>query len=66
MGLIGESMNKEMISMTMMVDNRSAIALSKNPILHNKSKHIESKFYFIRQYLEARSMEVELIKPKKK
>ena len=30
--LIGKLMNKEMISMTLMVDNKSAIALSKNPV----------------------------------
>ena len=43
--LIGELMNEEMISMTLMVDNKSAIALSKNPMFHNRSKHIETKFH---------------------
>ena len=50
--LIGELMNEEMISMTLMVDNKSAIALSKNPVFHNRSKHIETKFHFIRICLE--------------
>ena len=50
--LIRELMNKEMISMTLMVDNKSAIALSKNPVFHNRSKHIETKFHYIRTCLE--------------
>ena len=32
-------------------DNTSAICLSKNPILHSKAKHIEIKYYFIRDYI---------------
>ena len=59
--LIGELMNKEMISMTLMVDNKSAIALSKNPVFHNRSKHIETKFHFIRTCLEEKKMELDFI-----
>ncbi|KAL3741671.1 hypothetical protein ACJRO7_017180 [Eucalyptus globulus] len=29
-------------------DNNSAIKLSKNPVLHGRSKHIDVKFYFLR------------------
>ena len=59
--LIGELMNKEMISMTLMVDNKSAIALSKNLVFHNRSKHIETKFHFIRTCLEEKKMELDFI-----
>ena len=31
------------------MDNMSAIALSKNPVLHDRSKHIDTKFHFIRE-----------------
>ena len=34
------------------VDNKSAIALSKNPSQHGRSKHIETKFHFIRDCVE--------------
>ena len=57
--LIGELMNKEMISMTLMVDNKSAIALSKNPVFLNRSKHIETKFHFIRTCLEEKKIELD-------
>jgi hypothetical protein len=30
------------------VDNQSAIALSKNPVHHDRSKHIDTKYHFIR------------------
>jgi len=31
------------------IDNKSAIALAKNPIFHEKSKHIDTHYYFIRE-----------------
>jgi hypothetical protein len=34
---------------TMFVDNKSAIALMKNPIFHGCSKHIDTKYHFIRE-----------------
>ena len=41
-------MNEEMIPMNLMVDNKSAIALSKNLVFYNRSKHVETEFHFIR------------------
>ena len=35
-----------------MVDNQSAIALVKNPVLHDQSKHIDVKFYFLRDCVD--------------
>jgi len=34
------------------VDNQAAIALSKNPVFHDRSKHIDTKFHFIRECLD--------------
>lgn len=31
----------------LLVDNRPAIDLSKNPVAHGRSKHIETKFHFL-------------------
>jgi hypothetical protein len=36
----------------MKMGNQSAIALSKNPVLHDRSKHIETKYHFIRKCVE--------------
>lgn len=30
----------------------AAISLSKNPVLHESSKHIDTKYHFIRNYVE--------------
>ena len=30
------------------VDNKSAIDLARNPVSHSRSKHIETKFHFLR------------------
>jgi hypothetical protein len=35
--------------LTLMLDNKSAISLTKNPISHGRSKHIDTKFHFIRE-----------------
>jgi hypothetical protein len=35
------------------MDNQSAIALIKNPLLHDRSKHIKTKYHFIRGCVEA-------------
>ena len=34
------------------MDNMSAIALSKNLVLHDRSKHIDTKFHYIRECSE--------------
>ncbi|KAJ9556766.1 hypothetical protein OSB04_011380 [Centaurea solstitialis] len=34
------------------VDNKSAIALMKNPVFHGRSKHIDTRFHFIRECVE--------------
>ena len=52
-------MNNETIYMTLMVDNKSAIELSSNPVFHNRSKHIKTKFHFIRTCLEQKKMDLD-------
>lgn len=34
------------------VDNQATIALSKNPVFHDRSKHIDTKFHFIRECVD--------------
>lgn len=40
------------------VDNKSSISLTKNPIGHGRSKHIETKFHFIRDQVSKGKIEV--------
>ena len=34
------------------VDNKSALALIKNPVFHDRSKHIQTRYHFIRESWE--------------
>jgi len=40
------------------VDNKSAIKLAKNPVQHGRSKHIDTKFHFIREHVKHRTVEL--------
>ncbi|CAA6674155.1 unnamed protein product [Spirodela intermedia] len=44
------------------VDNKSAIALIKNSVLHGHSKHIEVKYHLVRESAEKGQINVEFIK----
>jgi hypothetical protein len=44
------------------VDNKSAIALIKNPVLHGQSKHIEVKYHLVRESVENGRIKVEFIR----
>ncbi|PWA54556.1 ribonuclease H-like domain, Reverse transcriptase, RNA-dependent DNA polymerase [Artemisia annua] len=46
---------------TIMVDNKSAIELMKNPVFHGRSKHIDTKYHFIRECVEREDLQVEFI-----
>jgi hypothetical protein len=41
--------------------NMSAIALSKNLILHDRSKHIKTRYYFIRECMERGDVVLEFV-----
>ncbi|KAG7547574.1 Zinc finger CCHC-type superfamily [Arabidopsis suecica] len=43
------------------IDNKSAIALTKNPVFHGRSKHIHKKYHFIRECVQNELVEVEHI-----
>ena len=40
------------------IDNRSASALTKNPVVHGRSNHIHSRYHFIRECVENEQIEV--------
>ena len=48
-------------TMCIFCGNTSAINLSKNPIQHSKSKHIEIRYHFIRDLVEERVVCLEFI-----
>ena len=42
-------------------DNQSCIRLSKHPVFHERSKHIEIKYYFIRDEVQEGEVKLEYI-----
>ena len=46
-------------SVIIKIDNKSAIALSKNPVFHGRSKHIHKRYHFIRECIEKKLVDVE-------
>jgi len=42
-------------------DNTTTICFSKNPILHSRSKHIEIKHHFIKDYVQKGILDIQFI-----
>ena len=57
--LIADMMGTKETPVKLLMDNMSAIALSRNPVHHDRSKHIDTKYHFIRECIEAGKVEVE-------
>lgn len=47
---------------TIYCDKISSIALSKNPVFHGRSKHIEIRYHFVRELVENRDIKMEFCK----
>lgn len=56
--ILGEKPNQTV----MKIDNKSAISLCKNPVLHDRSKHIDTRFHFIRECVEKKQIVVEYVR----
>ena len=57
--LIGDLMGTKEAPVKLLMDNMSAITLSKNLVHHNRSKNIDTKFHFIRECIEEGKVEVD-------
>ena len=57
--LLAEMTGKEPVKVQLLVDNKSAISLSKNPVHHDRSKHIDTRYHYIRECVEDGRIEVE-------
>jgi hypothetical protein len=42
-------------------DNTSAISISKNPVMHSKTKHIPIKYHFLREHVVEKNIIVEYV-----
>jgi hypothetical protein len=59
--LLRDLVKKNYGTMTIFIDNKSAIQLCKNPVFHDRTKHIEVRFHYIRECVEAGKLDVDYI-----
>ncbi|CAL1389348.1 unnamed protein product [Linum trigynum] len=44
------------------VDNKSALALARNPVFHDRSKHIDTRYHFLRECVEQKEVMLKYVK----
>ena len=54
--LLGELKIPQQRSTEIRIDNKSAIELAKNPVHHERSKHIDVRFHFIREHVKEKNV----------
>ncbi|KAL3641556.1 hypothetical protein CASFOL_012371 [Castilleja foliolosa] len=59
-GVIKELLNRNDV-ITVYCDNQSALHLSKNPMFHERSKHIDVRLHFIRDVIERKEVHMEKV-----
>ena len=62
--LLGDLLGKDTRAVELRVDSKSTLALAKNPVFHERSKHIRVRYHFIRGCLEKGSIKVSYINTK--
>ncbi|GAB2287999.1 hypothetical protein Dimus_037972 [Dionaea muscipula] len=48
--------------MVMCIDNQSAIAIARNPVYHDRSKHIDVRFHFLREAIAKKEVELKYVR----
>jgi len=56
--LIAELVGGETQKFSLLIDNQSAIELAKNPMFHDRSKHIDTRYHYIRDCIEKNIVDV--------
>ena len=60
--LLAEMLDEEVQKVKLKIDNKSAIELSKNPVHHERSKHIDLRYHYIRECVELGRVDVEHVR----
>jgi hypothetical protein len=59
--LLSELKGKNPCTFGLRIDSQSAIQLSKNPVFHDRSKHIDIRYHYIRECIEENRVTMESI-----
>jgi hypothetical protein len=62
--LLGDLLERDTTAVELRVDSQSALALAKNPVFHEWSKHIRVSYHFIRDCLAEGSIKARYINTK--
>ena len=62
--LLGDLLGRDTEAVELRVDSKSALTLAKNPVFHERSKHIRVRYHFIRGCLEEGSINAGYINTK--
>ena len=57
MGLFGQMLEPTMIH----CNNHSCVKLSENPVSHDRSKHVDIQYHYIRDMVQRRAVQVQYI-----
>jgi hypothetical protein len=57
--LLADLTKKEVQKVSLKIDNQAAISLCKNPVHHERSKHIDTRFHYIRDCVEEGMIKVQ-------
>ena len=52
---------KQIHPTTIFCDNQAAIALSRNPEFHSRSKHVDIQYHFLRQHVDIKTVDLRFI-----
>ncbi|KAG7584577.1 Integrase catalytic core [Arabidopsis suecica] len=57
--LLKEVTEEKCEKVMILIDNKSAIALTRNPVFHGRSKHIHKRYHFIRECIQNELVDVD-------
>ena len=53
--------NKQTKGVVLYCDNQGALALAKNPVHHQRSKHIDIRYHFVRNEVQNNTLKLEYV-----
>ena len=59
--LLADLLDVEVGAPVLRVDNKSAISLIKNPVHHDRTKHIDVKYHYVRECAERGLIDIQFI-----
>ena len=60
--MLAELKSEQRTTFLLKMHSQSAIALSKNPVFHDRSKHIDVRYHFIRECVGDGKMDIEHVR----